>query len=170
MLSTHEFYVSEEIAKTTSSPQENHLTIVTKYGPVEVNLARAISFPQGLLGMPSNTDYCITNFPKANMQQFSLLQNLNDHELCFAVLPLDPSADIFDTKDIEEACNVTQIKREHMVVLSIVSVQRSEQDVKVTANVRAPLLIDSERRVGIQYVFPSNRYDIRHVISHTKRQ
>lgn len=171
-----EFYKTENmtdeavkagIAKTPGDSGRS-ITIDSKYGRIDINLEQAILFPYGLLGMPSNTDYVVTHFPKPNMEQFKLLQNLNDHELSFAVLPIANGSELFDKSDIDEACTVTEIKPDNLVILAIISVQRTVEEIKVTANMRAPLLIDTERKLGVQYVFPSNKYDIRHLLSKTK--
>jgi flagellar assembly factor FliW len=160
--------VKAGISEETGQDEGKLITIETKYGSIDVNLTQALLFPYGLLGMPSNTDYVVTNFPKPNMDQFKLFQNLNDHELSFAVLPVATSSELFDDTDIEEACKVTDVDKDNLLILAIISVQRTVDEVKVTANMRAPLLIDTGRKMGVQYVFPSNKYDIRHLLSRTK--
>lgn len=164
--------MSDDIAKAAASSGFKEdgkvITIESKYGPIDVNLEQSVLFPYGLLGMSANTDFIITNFPSPNMDQFKLLQNLNDHSLSFAVLPVSIKSDMFEQSDIEEACNVTEIKKSDLLILAIISVQRTAEEVRVTANMRAPLMVDSGRRMGVQYVFPSNKYEIRHVLSRTK--
>ena len=168
-LQPQENRMSEETAKAEVPESEGKvITVHGKYGSIDVNLNSAIVFPFGLLGMPSNTDFAITNFPKPNMDQFKLFQNLNDHELSFVVLPVSIDSELFDTADIEEACKINEISTDDLLMLSIISVQRSVEEIKVTANMRAPLLIDTNRKLGVQYVFPSNKYEIRHLLSQTK--
>ena len=165
--------MSENKGKSVSkkkSPKEQSsiISIGSKYGQIEIDIKQAVLFPYGLLGMPNNTDYVITHFPKPNMEQFKLFQNLNDHELSFAVLPIATNSEIYDQADINEACEIIEIKKDDLLMLAIISVQRTIEEIKVTANIRAPLMIDSARKLGVQYVFPSNKYDIRHVLSKKK--
>jgi flagellar assembly factor FliW len=153
-------------SKTVADSDITELTIESRYGPVSVNLKQALFFPKGLLGMPDMKDFCIGDLPDERLGNFKLLQSLNDHQLSFVVLPLEGENTFFDKEDVAECCEVTQIKPDNLLVLSIVSIQRIPgQETKITANIRAPLVIDVDEKVAIQYVFPNNKYQIRHPLN-----
>jgi len=60
------------------------------------------------------------------------------------------------------ACANLDIPIDDLGVLLIVTIRRdAEGNPQVSANLRAPLLIDTKRRLGAQYVFPSDSYPVR---------
>ena len=71
---------------------------------------------------------------------------------------------IVDAADMRSAAQDLQIDDEHLVVLLIVSVHRSPNQVRLSVNARAPLFVDAQRRVGAQYVFQSDRYKVQHML------
>jgi len=146
--------------KKEEDKKADKIDIESRFGAITVSLENAIYFPQGLLGLPENLHFVLTDIPVKNMGQFKLLQCLNDHSLSFVVLPLGVENKFIESKDIEDCCNIMGVKKESALVLLIVSVQRSPESVKITANVRAPVMVDSERKVAGQYVFPNNKYEI----------
>ncbi len=138
------------------------IKIRSRFGEVAIHLENAIFFPQGLLGLPDNLHFGLTEIPKENMGQFKLLQCLNDHDLSFVVLPLDIDNILIDKEDIQDCCRQVNIAEENLAILLIISVQRSPDGVRITANVRAPILIDVQDRAAIQFVFSNSKYNICH--------
>ncbi len=47
----------------------------------------------------------------------------------------------------------------------IVTVRKTSEGVAISANLRAPLMIDSISRTGAQYVIPNDRYPLRYALS-----
>ncbi|MGE3713913.1 MAG: flagellar assembly protein FliW [Alphaproteobacteria bacterium] len=138
--------------------------ISSRFGKVEVDPAKAIHFARGLLGIPDRYRYALANFPSEKMRQFMLLQSLEEDVLSFITLPLPLENAIIDAGDLRTACKELQIKEGNLAILVIVSVHRSPGDVKLSVNARAPLFIDAERQLGVQYVFHSDRYQIQHML------
>ncbi|MCB2082255.1 MAG: flagellar assembly protein FliW [Hyphomicrobiales bacterium] len=176
-LSTHasaaETHQSGAILMTGEATQSNeasqHQEIESRFGKISVNLDQAIFFPRGLLGIPGELHFCLADFPEdRQMGSFRLLQCLNDHTLSFVVLPLGLENDFIEHADLQECCSVTGIDPDQLLVLLIISVNRVPGSVRVTANLRAPVVVDAEGRFAGQYVFPTNKYDINHVLSATQ--
>jgi flagellar assembly factor FliW len=138
----------------------SEVKIESRYGTVTVNLKNALFFPKGILGLPDCKDFCLATLPSKNMQRFKLLQSLNDEKLSFVVLPLAADTPLIDQADVKECCDVTQISPESLVILAIVSVKRSPEKTQITANMRAPIVLDANDKLAVQYVFPSNKYNI----------
>ncbi len=151
--------MSESPAKLEDE-KTKELRIDSRFGAITVDLENAVYFPQGLLGLKNDIHFAITDFPQG-MGQFKLLQCLNDHAMSFIVLPLNIDNKLIARKDMEDAARVLNIELKHLVCLLIVSVKRTPEGSDITANVRAPVLIDTNDKAGIQYVFPHNKYDIR---------
>ena len=139
--------------------------ITSRFGELAVDTTKSIAFPRGLLGLPEKANYVIANFPSEKMQQFKILQSLDDDALAFIVLPLDTQNAILTEADIRTASLELQIDEANLAVMMVVSVHRSPDAVRLSVNARAPLFVDVERRVGTQYVFQSDRYLVQHYIN-----
>lgn len=141
-------------------------TIKSRFGDITVDNEKAIAFPRGLLGMPDMFRFALVNFPSEKMQQFMLLQSLDDKSLSFITLPLDLNNNtIIKADDVRVACREMQIAENNLALLLIVSVHRGVDQVKLSVNARAPLIVDVDRKVGAQYVFQQDQYKVQHMLS-----
>ena len=140
------------------------INIKTRFGEIAVDMNKAVTFPRGLLGMPDKQRFALASFPSPKMEQFKLLQSLDDHTLSFITLPLDVENAIVTSADIRAAAQDLQIKEESLAALLIVSVHRSPDQVKLSVNARAPIFIDAERKIGVQYVFQNDGYKVQHML------
>jgi flagellar assembly factor FliW len=138
--------------------------IKTRFGDIAVDAGKRLSFPYGMLGMPERMHFVLTNFPAEKMAQFKLLQSLEDDSLSFITLPLELENPIIARKDLQNACLDLQIDEASLAVLLVVSVHRTPDQVKLSVNARAPLLVDVERRLGVQHVFQSDAYKVQHML------
>lgn len=140
-------------------------TVETRFGKVTISRANPIMFPSGLLGMPDKLSYALAKFPSAKFDRFKLLQSLDDDTLGFITLPLDVQNGIIARDDLLQAASDLSIPEQHLGVLLIVSVHRETSGVRLSVNARAPVLMHAEKRTAYQYVFASNKYNIRHPIA-----
>jgi flagellar assembly factor FliW len=136
----------------------------TRFGDITVDTNKSFLFPRGLLGMPDKRAFVLSQFPNAKMEQFMLLQSVDEKNLSFITLPLEGSNAIITPGDLKMACRDLQIEEKNLAMLLIVSVHRGLSDVKLSVNARAPLIIDVERRVGAQYVFQQESYKVQHML------
>jgi flagellar assembly factor FliW len=151
---------------TTSDEQETgRRTVHTRFGKVSLQLDKAIEFSKGMLGMPDKKKFCLTEFPNERFSQFKLMQSLEDNELAFITFPIDVSNPYIEAKDIEEACATLEISMGALAMLLVVTVHRRVDGISLSANARAPLLIDTAKQTAVQYVLPNNAYDIRHPLN-----
>ena len=139
-------------------------SIKSRFGDVIVDASKVLSFPRGLLGMPDKSGFVLANFPSPKMEQFKLLQSVDDAALSFITLPIEMQNPIINSKDITQACLDMQIDEKNLALLLIVSVHRTPDQVKLSVNARAPLLVDAERREGVQHVFNSDEYKVQHML------
>jgi len=139
-------------------------TIKTRFGDITVDTSKTIVFPQGLLGMPDRFQFVLTGFPNPKMQQFMLLQSLDDPSLSFITLPLDLQNAIIQADDLKTACREAQVDVSSVATLLIVSVHRNLSGVNLSVNARAPLLIDANQKMGVQYVFQQDHYKVQHML------
>ena len=139
-------------------------TVKSRFGDVTIDTSKRLTFPRGLLGMPDRFNFALANFPSEKMQQFKMLQSLDDQALSFITLPVDLQNAIISPDDLRSAMVDLQIPESSLVVLLIVSVHRSPEQVRLSVNARAPLFIDAERKIGAQYVFQSDAYKVQHML------
>lgn len=151
-----------EVTQQEGGPAE---IMHTRFGEVMVDVSKAVHFPKGLLGMPDRMHFILANFPSEKMQQFKLLQSLDEIALSFITLPLDLANPIIEEADALGACADLDILPENLAMLLIVSVHRTPEAVRISANARAPVLIDATRKSGAQYVFQHDKYKVQHLIS-----
>src|SRR5262245_19028456 len=79
-------------------------TIQSRFGEITVDTNKTLMFPRGLLGMSDKLRFVLANFPSERMQQFTLLQSLDDKTLSFITLPVPLENPIITRQDIHEAC------------------------------------------------------------------
>jgi flagellar assembly factor FliW len=136
-------------------------SIITRFGVVSVDRERLITLSNGLLGFARWRRFALTNVPDREVV-FKLLQSVEDPELAFLVLPLDPLRGPIARADLELACQSLGIEPPSLAVLGIVTARPEAQGVRFTANLKAPLLIDSARRLGYQHVLARDSYSLHH--------
>lgn len=147
--------VKAEVAETET------VTITSRFGEVSVSLANAIVFPHGLLGLPQFKHYALSAMPNPKLASFKLLQSLEDADLSFAVLPVASDTKLIEKADIDECCNAVGVEAKDLALLLIVSVHKLPGgNTRITANLRAPVVVDTARKLAMQYVFPHNKYQI----------
>ncbi len=159
-------YMTEHATPRSALPPElaGRKTITSRFGEVEVDLAEALAFPRGLLGLPDRQRYVVSVFPENKMPQFKLLQSLDDYTLSFIVLPLMLENPIIAREDLIIAAQDIGVALADLEMALVVSVYRSAEALRITVNARAPLLMDKRHKQGLQYVFPHSRYKVQHVI------
>jgi flagellar assembly factor FliW len=136
-------------------------SIVTRFGELVVQPDRLITFPTGVLGFARCQRYALADLPDPRVV-FKLLQSVDQPELAFLVLPLDPLAGPIRQSDLALACAGLGYDWQSLLVLGIVTVRSEADGVRFSINLKAPLLIDTSRQVGRQHVFASESYPLRH--------
>lgn len=139
-------------------------TIQSRFGEVTVDVNKAVVFSQGLLGMPGKTRFSIASFPNEKMQQFTLLQSLDEKALSFITLPITMENPFVAIKDIQEVSRSLKIDDDSLALLLIVSVHRQPGQVRLSVNARAPLFIDVVQKTGVQHVFQNESYQVQQML------
>lgn len=145
----------------TATKDSSRLIIDSRFGSLAISQNSILEFPRGLLGFGDFHSFGIASLSDPRYVQFKVLQCLDDHQLAFLVLPLDPNTGFIDRADLDIACESLMVKIDDLVILLVVTVRKIDQGASVTANLRAPLLIDSVTRIGNQYVMRDERYPVR---------
>lgn len=126
-------------------------SIDTRFGEVALAPERLINFPNGVLGFTNCRRFALVDLPDLQVA-FKLLQSVDDRELAFLVLPIDPVAGPISRRDLELACDSLGFVRQALAVLGIVTIRSDADGLRFSINLKAPLLIDTDRQVGRQHV------------------
>lgn len=147
---------------SAAAPDEESITVETKLGPVVAQRSATIEMPQGPLGFARHTRFALVDLPNPNLARFKLLQSLQGPEVSFVVTAVEVEGGPLAKADLDEACLSAGLAPGNLVVLLIVTVRNSPTGVTLTANLRAPVIVDVERRVGRQVVLSNADYAVRH--------
>lgn len=131
----------------------------TRFGSVEVDDARIVNFPSGLLGFSSYRKFVLLQPDDDGV--FFWLQSVEAPDLAFVVT--DPSLWITDFK--------ANIRREQMVELCMDDVDDAQvlvivnkRDDILTANLQGPVVINVANCTAMQLVLAEKRWTTRHEI------
>jgi flagellar assembly factor FliW len=151
-----------ECTPTEPGPDADIRLVRGRFGAIPVRTGNRIDFPSGLLGFAGLTGFALAELPDERYNRFLVLQSLEDDAVSFLVQPLDPESGLIAAEDLDEACAALDIPRADLVLLSIVSVRRTEEKAVLSINLRAPLFIHVARRRGVQHVLSRSTYPIRY--------
>ena len=143
---------------------EKTATFKTRFGEVSYDETKILSFPNGILGMPNQNRFFVSQFPSSKMDKFQVLQSLDDSEVSFALIPLASVGKLIEEADLAEIQKVLEIKTEDMLVMLIVSIQKTPSGSRLSVNVRAPLFLDTNAKTGYQIVLANSKYPVQHFL------
>jgi flagellar assembly factor FliW len=139
------------------------MEILTKrFGLVQVDPSRVLTFPDGLVGFREYKDYVVIDL-EAGGGCLKLLQSLNEPALEFVIL--DPRWAFQDygpellPDDLE---GLEAGSPDDLMLLVVVTVPK--EVAKMTANLQAPLVLNPKRRLGKQVIVASPEYTTKHSV------
>jgi flagellar assembly factor FliW len=138
------------------------ITIETRLGPVAVHPNAIVDMPQGPLGFARHTRFALADLPNPDLARFKLLQSMDDPAVTFVVAPVEADGGPIARDDLDEACLSAGLTSGNLLVLLIVTVRNDPTGISLTANLRAPVLVDVRKRVGRQVVLVNQSYAVRH--------
>lgn len=141
------------------------MRIDTKYfGTIDIGEEKIIHFDNGLLGFEEYKDYTILyDIDEGEKSFFSWLQSVDEKGLAFPVVnPLSVDEDYNPTVEDELLKSLGDITPENMIVLLLATIPKDVKEASV--NMRAPLVINSDNRKGMQIIVENKEYEIKHKI------
>ena len=133
----------------------------SRFGTLEVNAERLLTFPKGILGFPNSREYALIQ--TGENSGFYWLQAVDRPELAFVVC--DPRLFVADyeipvkTEDLAPLGLDDPGKRQIFVIVNRV-------DDMLTGNLQGPLVINVEALEGYQLVLSDKRYATRYPLMH----
>ncbi len=129
------------------------LIVTTRFGQVEIEEQDSLSFPEGVLGFQSLKKFVILNDPTDDI--FAWLQSCEAPEIAFPVLEPELFASNFNvqlSKADYEHLKMTEMKGAK--IFCIVTIP--DDPTKMTANMKAPVIINLSQKIARQCVLQDN--------------
>lgn len=149
-------------AASSAGMADEMIMVETRMGPVAVHPNAVIEMPQGPLGFARHTRFALADLPNPDHARFKLLQSMDDPAVSFVVAPVEAEGGPIARSDLDEACLAVGMAPANLLVLLIVTVRKDPTGISLTANLRAPVIIDVLKRIGRQVVLVNPNYAVRH--------
>ena len=139
-------------------PAEKALSFNTRFGDVTLREDRLISFPEGILGFSGCKTFGLTKLPNVDESPIMLLQCVDTPEISFLVADPNMLGLQIQKNDLDKALSDLTMPSQETQILSILTMYEQEDSYYLTANLRAPLFIDSTNRTAKQYILSNREY------------
>ena len=148
-------------ANTTS---DDAMTFTTRFGEVTLRADRLIEFPHGLFGFRECTQFGLAKLPNVEGSPLMLMQCVNQPAIAFLVAaPESLGLSLTDT-DREEALGETKLGKASTQFMTILTLYDAGENYYLTANLKAPVLIDSAAKTGVQFILSNKSYSTQHKV------
>lgn len=133
----------------------------TRFGSIKVDETALITMPSGLPGFEARTRFCLVRHRAG--ESFQWLQSTEEPTLAFVVA--DPS-EYFEGYEVDlgdsdvEKLRLTDAG--DALVLTIVTIR--DGGAVITANLAAPIVINSKNNIGAQVVLQNELYTTQHAL------
>ncbi len=131
------------------------------FGAMEVSPEKIITFPNGLVGFESSKRFTLVHENETGEAASFTLQSLDDATLAFQIV--DPVALGYNYElllsDVETAL-LQSPAAEDVAVMQVLFKKEEGGKAAISANLRAPLVINTKARVGLQKVMETFRPNI----------
>ncbi len=130
-----------------------------RFGDLDVNADEVVTFPDGILGFPGHRRYCLVD--PGDDTLILWMQSIDDASIAFPIL--EPR--IFKSEYVVKlsAQELAQLKLENInqsIVFNILTIPRDVN--QMTANLKAPIVINLREQIGKQVVLQENEYTLKH--------
>jgi flagellar assembly factor FliW len=129
-----------------------------RFGSLEVSDSELIKMPFGIIGFPNQTRFCLVD--PGDDTLIIWLQSIDNPELAFPVL--EPKIFKPDYTVRLSAAELRELKLENINQSAVFSVLTIGDEVtQMSANLRAPLVINLKEQIAKQVVLQENEYSLR---------
>jgi flagellar assembly factor FliW len=158
------------IKERTATKSTAKIIIDTRFGKITVDPSKLINFPLGLLGIPHEKKYYLVAYPDKDVQSYSLLQSSQFEKLCFLTIPLveefySTEKSLIAKSDILLAKEHYNIKELSILLVATIHNNKTTKASRISVNLKAPILIDTDKLVAYQHVFIRKEYSLKHYLN-----
>lgn len=141
----------------------NGMLIKTRhFGEIDLDEDKIIYFENGILGFEDYKNYTILyDNEEGERPDITWLQNIEEPSLAIPIIsPFLISPEYNPTVEDELLKPIGEITPDNLVVLVSITIPRDIT--KISANLKAPFVINSEAKRGCQIIVEESEYDIKH--------
>lgn len=132
-----------------------------RFGQLIVGNDELIRVPQGILGFPEDTEFCLVD--PGDDTLILWLQSVKNPNLAFAVL--EPKIFKTDYTVRLSGAELRELKLDNVNQSAVFSILTIPNDItQMTANLKAPLVINLREQIARQVVLQENEYSIKHLM------
>jgi len=132
-----------------------------RFGQLTVGNDETIVIPQGILGFPEYTQFCLID--PADDTLILWLQSLQNPEVAFPVL--EPKVFRLEFTAKLSGQELRELKLDNVNQSAVFSVLTIPEDItQMTANLKAPLIVNLKDRIAKQVVLQENEYSVKHLM------
>ena len=128
------------------------------HGKITYEENEIITFEKGIPGFPNLKKYIIREALEDSL--FSIIQSVEDKDIGFVLISpftVKENYEINLNEDIIKNLNIQ--KEEDVILYSLVTLNENMEN--ITANLKAPLVININDKKGEQYILDKEEYDIK---------
>ena len=148
---------------TTDGRDENYMMIKTRhFGEMDLDESKIIRFENGILGFEDYKEFTLLYDDKdGEKPDISWLQSLEEPALAIPVIsPFMVKPDYNPEVEDELLKHLGELTEDNIVVLVSITVPTDVE--RISANLRAPFIINSDARKGAQIIIENTEYEIKY--------
>ncbi|MCM3185401.1 flagellar assembly protein FliW [Priestia megaterium] len=136
------------------------MKISTSYhGDIEIDNQQTLTFNQGIPGFLEETEFVILPLPEA--EAFQVLQSIQTKELAFIIT--DPFQFFLDYDFQLEPQEIEKLQLQQAEDAAVyVLLTMSDSMEKITANLQAPIIINTKQQLAKQVILMNTAYETKH--------
>ncbi|MBK0009184.1 MULTISPECIES: flagellar assembly protein FliW [Priestia] len=138
------------------------MKISTSYhGDIEIDNQQTLTFNQGIPGFLEETEFVILPLPEA--EAFQVLQSIQTKEVAFIIT--DPFQFFLDYDFQLEPQEIEKLQLQQAEDAAVyVLLTMSDSVEKITANLQAPVIINTKQQLAKQVILMNTAYETKHRI------
>jgi flagellar assembly factor FliW len=152
-----------EKKSTTDGREGDYMLVTTKnFGEIDLDESKIIYFDNGILGFEDYTKYTLLyDDENGERPDISWLQSLEEPALAIPVIsPFLVRPDYNPEVEDELLKPLGEITEDNIVVLVSITIPADIE--KISANLRAPFIINSDSKKGAQIIIENVNYEIKY--------
>ena len=136
------------------------MKISTSYhGDIEIDNQQTLTFNQGIPGFLEETEFVILPLPEA--EAFQVLQSIQTKEVAFIITdPFQFFLDYDFQLELQEIEKLQLQQAEDAAVYVLLTMSDSVE--KITANLQAPVIINTKQQLAKQVILMNTAYETKH--------
>ncbi|MFF2443264.1 flagellar assembly protein FliW [Priestia megaterium] len=136
------------------------MKISTSYhGDIEIDNQQTLTFNQGIPGFLEETEFVVLPLPEA--EAFQVLQSIQTKEVAFIIT--DPFQFFLDYDFQLEPQEIEKLQLQQVEDAAVyVLLTMSNSVEKITANLQAPVIINTKKQLAKQVILMNTAYETKH--------